>query len=151
MSLSDILSSTDLRIIVDSKIASRSESEQTTLSVKFLKADSPSDLLTRALGLDETPVAAITISGTVYILSPGTHGLICLQGTTANKAQKVTMEKLAKAYTEATGQGLPDYYAPKADYSNSTKEVTTEPEPELLDETSDSSAKAQVDISEPSE
>lgn len=115
MSLIDILSTTDLRVIVDSKIGSRSETEQTIISVRFIKADSPSDLLTRALALEETPVAAITTSGTVYILSPGTHGLICLQGTTANKAQKITMQKLAKAYLEATRQGLPDWYVPKID------------------------------------
>jgi hypothetical protein len=115
MNLSDILSTTNLRVIVDSKIASRSTSERTQIEVKFLKADSPSDLLTRALALDETPIAAITTSGTVYILSPGTHGLLCLQGSTANKAQKLTMTTLAEAYADATRQGLPDWYQPKVD------------------------------------
>lgn len=123
MSLADILAMTDLRVVIDSRRSVRSESDRTLLATKFLKADSASDFLNKALSLEETPVAAIPDSGTVYLLSPGTHGVICLQGSSANKAQKATMEKLAKAYTEATGQGLPDYYAPKVDYDKSEKEI----------------------------
>jgi len=115
MSLTDILATTDLRVIVDRRLRSRSESDRTQIAVKHLKADNPTDLLTKALALDETPLAAITSTGTVYILSPGTHGLICLQGSTANKAQKLAMEKLAKAYEEVTRQGLRDWYVPTVD------------------------------------
>jgi len=131
MNLTDILSTTDLRVIVDSQIGSRSESDRNQIEVKFIKADSPSDLLTRALSLDETPIAAITASGTVYILSPGTHGLVCLQGSTANKAQKATMEKLAKAYADATKQGLPDWYQPKIDPDTIVRHYDPIIEPEI--------------------
>lgn len=115
MSLIDILSTTDLRVIVDSKINTRPESDREQIAVKFVKADNATDLLTRALSVEEIPLAAVTTSGTVYILSPGTHGLICLQGTTANKTQKLAMQKLAKAYTEATTLYLPDWYVPTID------------------------------------
>lgn len=123
MSLSDILATTDLNVIVDRRSTARPESERTLLAVRFVKASSASEFLNQSLALDETPVAAIPDSGKVYILSPGTHGLVCLQGSSANKAQKATMHKLAKAYTEATGQGLPEYYAPEVDYSKTDKEI----------------------------
>lgn len=137
MSLADILASTDLRVVIDSRLPLRSESDRTLLATKLLKADSASDFLNRALALEETPVAAIPDSGTVYLLSPGTHGLICLQGSSANKAQKAAMEKLAKAYSEATGLMLPDWYVPKLEADKIVKEFVA-PADDLSDSPDDS-------------
>lgn len=131
MSLADILLATDLKVIVDTKIGLRSASDRTLIAVKQVKADDATDLLNRALALDETPLAAVSDSGTVYILSPGTHGLICVQGTSANKTQKATLEKLAKAYSEATGLMLPDWYAPKLDPDKIVKEHVVPEEVEV--------------------
>jgi hypothetical protein len=132
MNLSDILAGTDLRVVVDVRRDSRPESTRSQIAVKLMKAEDSSDFLHRAVSLEEPVLAAITTSGTVYILSPGVHGLVCLQGTTANKVQKATMEKLAKAYLEATGLMLPDWYAPKLDPKKIVKEPTV---PEEVDAT----------------
>lgn len=146
MSLIDILSTTDLRVIVDSKIGARPESDRDQIAVKFVKADNATDLLTRALSLDEIPLAAITTSGTVYILSPGTHGLICLQGTTANKAQKLAMQKLAKAYTEATRLGLPDWYVPTIDPETIVRHHDPIVEPDVEEPVAEADASVADDV-----
>jgi hypothetical protein len=98
-----------------------------------MKAENSSDFLYRAVSLEEPVLAAITTSGTVYILSPGVHGLICLQGTTANKVQKATMEKLAKAYLEATRVGLPDWYSPSVNPDDIVRDYEAPSEPDLED------------------
>jgi hypothetical protein len=148
MNLDALLSDSDVSVVVDGKISLRAASEDSMITVKTLRAEDPSQFLSLALADPVAPLAAITDSGRLYVLSQGLRGVVRVQGSSANKSQKATLEKLARALYEHDGLMLPDYYAPKLDPKKIVKEHVV-PEETFAEPSAD--PVAQVDDSTPTE
>jgi hypothetical protein len=152
MNITDALDSARIAYHLDTRAKYRiSDTDKAGLTVEYVRGESSSETLEKAVALDPCPLLLVTASGRVIVLSSGTTGTIAIEGVdSANDSQTEILASIGKAVYESFKGQLKDFYSAP---SSGRKKPKPEPPIESVDEepvAADPSPE-EIDSSEPTE